>query len=72
MNIYLKNMALSLFITLVLGNITFGQDFFFGNNKPIADAGKDIITRPGETIFLDGSRIVLFIKKDKNLINKFC
>ena len=56
MNIYLKNMALSLFTILVCGNITFGQDFFFGNNKPIADAGKDIKTRPGETIFLDGSR----------------
>ena len=56
MNIYLKNMALSLFTIFVLGNITFGQDFFFGNNKPIADAGKDIKTRPGETIFLDGSR----------------
>ena len=53
---YLKNTALSLFTILALGNITFGQDFFFGNNKPIADAGKDIKTRPGETIFLDGSR----------------
>ena len=56
MNKYLKNTSLSLFIILALSNITFGQDFFFGNNKPIADAGKDIKTRPGETIFLDGSR----------------
>ena len=47
MNKYLENTALSLFIILALSNITFGQDFFFGNNKPIADAGKDIKTRPG-------------------------
>ena len=56
MNKYLKNTALSLFTIFALSNITFGQDFFFGNNKPIADAGKDIKTRPRETIFLDGSR----------------
>ena len=56
MNKYLKNTALSLFTILALSNITSGQDFFFGNNKPIADAGKDIKTRSGETIFLDGSR----------------
>ena len=48
---YLKNTALSLFTILALSNITSGQDFFFGNNKPIADAGKDIKTRSGETIF---------------------
>ena len=47
MNKYLKNTSLSLFIILALSNITFGQDFFFGNNKPIADAGKDIKIRPG-------------------------
>ena len=56
MNKYFENTALLLFIILAISNITFGQDFFFGNNKPIADAGKDIKTRPGETIFLEGSR----------------
>ena len=45
------------FITLFLfTNITTGQDFFFGNNKPIAEAGNDIKTLSGEMIFLDGSR----------------
>ena len=56
MNKYLKDTALSLFTILALSDIIFGQDFFFGNNKPIADAGGDIKTRPGGTIFLDGSR----------------
>ena len=37
-------------------NIAIGQDFFFGNNKPIAEAGNDIKTLSGEIIFLDGSR----------------
>tara|TARA_B100001093_G_scaffold318833_1_gene304235 strand:+ start:8731 stop:9870 length:1140 start_codon:yes stop_codon:yes gene_type:complete len=37
-------------------NIVIGQDFFFGNNKPIAEAGNDIKTLSGEMIFLDGSR----------------
>ena len=51
-----KKHSISLTALIFLVNGIMGQDFFFGNNKPSADAGKDIKALSGETIFLDGSR----------------
>ena len=47
-----KKHSISLTALIFLVNGIMGQDFFFGNNKPSADAGKDIKSLSGETIFL--------------------
>ena len=56
MNKLYKKYSISLTALIFFVNGIMGQDFFFGNNKPSADAGKDIKALSGETIFLDGSR----------------
>ena len=56
MNKTYKYLGLRFIALFLFTNMVTGQDFFFGNNKPIAEAGNDIKTLPGEMIFLDGSR----------------
>ena len=51
-----KKMSMFIIVIFFFGDLTLGQDFFFGNNKPVADAGNDIKILSGGSISLDGSR----------------